>query len=61
MSYRLIPSGEKLSLDEEYVAEREIYRKYFMSSPKELADELKLSVDDSLEVIKLAAGARQKG
>ena len=59
MSYRLIPSGEKLSLDEEYVAEREIY-KVLWSSPKELADELKLSVDDSLEVIKLAAGIGRK-
>ena len=59
MSYRLIPSNDRLSLDEEYVAEREIY-KILWSSPQELADELKLSVDDSLEVIKLAAGIGRK-
>ena len=54
MPYRLIPSSERLSLDEEYVAEREIY-KILWSSPEELADELKLSVDDSLAVVKLVA------
>ena len=56
MSYRLIHSSERLSLDEEYPAEREIYRKLY-ASPEELAAELKLSVEDSLAVVKLAVGA----
>lgn len=59
MSYRLLPAIQRLSLDEEYVAEREIYKMLF-ASPEELASELKLSVDDSLAVAKLAVGIGRK-
>ena len=56
MSYRLFSASGTRALDEEFVALNEIYRKIY-ASPEELAAELKLSVEDSLAVVKLAAGA----